>query len=34
MRKRLYLFMLTSTLLPVSIASAQQYPIMEKVCGK
>jgi hypothetical protein len=34
MRKRLYLFMLASLLLPVGIASAQQYPIMEKVVQK
>ena len=34
MRKRFYLFVLTATLLPVGIASAQQYPIMEKVVQK
>ena len=36
MRTRFYLFVLTSVLLPVGIASAQQhqYPIMEKVVQK
>jgi maltodextrin utilization protein YvdJ len=36
MRTRWYLFVLTSVLLPVGIASAQQpqYPIMEKVVQK
>jgi hypothetical protein len=34
MRKRFYLFVLTAALLPVGIASAQQYPIMEKVVQK
>ena len=35
MHKRFYLFMLTSVLLPVGIASAQpQYPIMEKIAQK
>ena len=34
MCKRLYLFLFTSILLPVGIASAQQYPIMEKVAQK
>ena len=34
MRKRFYLFTLASILLPVGIASAQQYPIMEKVVQK
>ena len=36
MRTRWYLFVLTSILLPVGIASAQQpqYPIMEKVVQK
>ena len=34
MRKRSYLFVLTSILLPGGITSAQQYPIMEKVVQK
>jgi hypothetical protein len=34
MRKRLYVFALASVLLPVGIASAQEYPIMEKVVQK
>jgi hypothetical protein len=34
MCKRLYLLVLTSVLLPVGIASAQDYPIMEKVVQK
>jgi hypothetical protein len=34
MRKRFYAFVLTSVLLPVGIASAQQYPIMERVVQK
>jgi hypothetical protein len=34
MRKRFYLFVLTSVLLPVGIASAQDYPIMEKIAQK
>ena len=34
MRKRLYLFTLASVLLPVGSASAQDYPIMEKIAQK
>ena len=34
MRKRLYLFVFTSILLPVGIASAQDYPILERVAQK
>jgi hypothetical protein len=34
MRKRLYVFALASVLLPVGSASAQDYPIMEKVVQK
>ena len=34
MRKRFSLFVLMSVLLPVSIAGAQQYPIMEKVAQR
>ena len=35
MRQRLYLFVLTSVLLPIGIASAQEsYPIMEMVVQK
>lgn len=34
MRKRLYLFTLTSVLFPVALASAQDYPIMEKIVEK
>jgi len=34
MLKCLYLFLFTSILLPVGTASAQQYPIMEKVVQK
>jgi hypothetical protein len=34
MRRHFYLFLLTSVLLPVGIASAQQYPIMDKVAQK
>jgi hypothetical protein len=34
MRKRLYLFALVSVLLPVSITSAQDYPIMDKIAQK
>ena len=34
MRKRFYLFALASVLLPVGSASAQDYPIMEKIAQK
>src|SRR5215813_7727560 len=34
MRKRLYLLISTLILLPVGVASAQQYPIMDKVAQK
>ena len=34
MRKRLYLFTLASVLLSVGSASAQDYPIMEKIAQK
>jgi hypothetical protein len=34
MRKRLYVFALVSVLLPVGIASAQNYPILDKVAQK
>jgi len=34
MRQRFYLFVVASVLLPVGIASAQPYPIMEKVVQK
>lgn len=34
MRQRWYLFVLTSVLLPGGLASAQDYPIMEKVAQK
>ena len=34
MHKRFYLFVLASMLLPAGIASAQDYPIMEKVVQK
>jgi hypothetical protein len=34
MIRRFYLFALTSMLLPVGLASAQDYPIMDKVAQK
>ena len=34
MRKRSYLFVLVSVLLPVGIASAQDYPILDRVAQK
>jgi len=34
MCKRLYVFVLTSMVLPIGTASAQDYPIMEKVVQK
>lgn len=34
MRKRLYLLVVMSVLLSVGVASAQQYPIMEKIVQK
>ena len=34
MRKHFSVFVLTSIMLPIGIASAQQYPIMEKVVQK
>ena len=34
MRKHFSVFVLTSIVLPVGIASAQQYPVMEKIAQK
>ena len=34
MRRRLYLFIFASVLLPVGIASAQDYPILDRVAQK